>query len=76
MKTTFNITNIAPNLKEMTMVVFYEFSNGNVFSNTYPATTSVTEILGWGQEKCAWFDEREEQIRLTQDELLPITNEE
>lgn len=68
--TTFNITNIVPNIKEMTMAVFYEFSNGNVFSNIFPATTPVTEILGWGQDKCKWFDDREEQIRSTQEELL------
>lgn len=68
--TTFNITNIAPNLQAMTMTVFYEFSNGNVFSNTIPANTPVTEILAWGQEKCAWFDERAEQMRLVEEELL------
>jgi hypothetical protein len=60
--TTFNITNIAPNLKDMTMTVFYQFSNGDVFSNTVPATTPVPEILQWGQEKCVWFDEREVKI--------------
>jgi hypothetical protein len=57
--TTFNIKNIAPNLQEMEMTIFYEFSNGNVFSNTVPATTPVDEILAWGQDKCTWFDESE-----------------
>jgi hypothetical protein len=68
--TTFNISNISPNLKEMTMTVFYEFSNGEVFSNTVPATTPVPEILAWGQEKCVWFDEREADIIRAREELL------
>jgi hypothetical protein len=72
--TTFNIKNIAPNLQEMTMVVFYEFSNGNVFSNTVPANTPVTDILAWGQDKCTWFDERENQMEELKQQLL--TNEE
>ena len=67
--TSFNITNIAPNLQEMTMTVFYQFSNGETFSNTVPATTPVTEILGWGQSKCEWFDEREEIMANTISEI-------
>jgi hypothetical protein len=68
--TTFDIKNITPNLQEMTMVVFYEFSNGNVFTNKVPANTPVTEILQWGQEKCVWFDEREVEIEAMKQELL------
>lgn len=73
--TTFNIKNISPNLQKMTMTIFYEFSTGDVFSNTVPADTPVTEILAWGQDKCTWFDERAEQIEHTVQELLdnPIT---
>jgi hypothetical protein len=68
--TSFNITNISPNLQEMTMTVFYEFSTGDTFSNKVPATTPVTEILQWGQNKCTWFDEREEQLQTLQNQLL------
>ena len=68
--TTFNITNIAPDLQKMTMTVFYKFSTGDVFSNTVPATTPVPEILQWGQDKCTWFDERAVMIAETQKELL------
>lgn len=70
MSTTFNITNIVPNLKDMTMVVFYEFSNREVFSNRFPANTPVEEILAWGQEKCTWFDQREAEMIRTREELL------
>jgi hypothetical protein len=75
--TQFNIKNISPNLKEMTMTVFYEFSNGEVFSNTVSAETPVPEILAWGQEKCVWFDEREAQMEALRLELLeePIIEE-
>lgn len=68
--TTFDIKNIVPNLKEMTMTIFYEFSTGDVFSNTVPADTLYTEILKWGQDKCTWFDERELLIEQLQQQLL------
>jgi hypothetical protein len=86
---TFDIKNITPNLQEMTMTVFYEFSTGDIFSNKVPATTPVTEILQWGQDKCTWFDEREvmiaemrrqieearlaEEARLLEEQNNPIT---
>ena len=75
--TTFNIKNIVPNLQEMTMIVFYEFSNGNIFTNKVPANTPVEEILQWGQSKCTWFDEVEEEMEQIRQELLnnPIINE-
>lgn len=76
MSTTFNIKNIAPDLQKMTMTVFYEFSNGELFSNTVPATTSVTDILGWGQEKCVWFDERQAELEATIRELEALNNPE
>ena len=59
MTTTFDIKTITPDLDKMTMTIYYEFSNGELFTNTVPATTSVTEILKWGQDKCTWFDQRE-----------------
>jgi hypothetical protein len=68
--TTYNITNIAPNLQEMTMVVFYEFSNGNIFTNKVPADTPVTEILKWGQDKCVWFSERDIELEAMKQELI------
>lgn len=68
--TTFNIKNIVPNLQEMTMTIFYEFSNGNIFTNIVPATTPVTEILSWGQNKCTWFDESEVIIEELQNQLI------
>lgn len=67
---TFNITNIVPDLQKMTMTVFYQFSNGEVFSNIVPATTPVPEILQWGQEKCVWFDEREVQMEEARKQLI------
>lgn len=75
MATTFNITNIAPNLKEMTMTIFYQFSNGEVFSNTVPATTPVTEILAWGQDKCTWFDEREIYLEELRNQVVEVVEE-
>ncbi len=75
MSNTFNITNIAPNLKEMTMTVFYQFSNGDVHSHTVPADTPVTEILAKGQETCVWFEEREEKMKEMQEQLM-IANDE
>lgn len=74
--TTFNITNIAPNLKEMTMTVFYQFSNGEVFSNKFSADTPVPTILAWGQEKCTWFDEREVQMEEARHQLLEHATDE
>ena len=68
--TTFNITNIAPNLKEMTMVVFYQFSNGETHPIKFPATTSTIEILTWGQDKCVWFDERDAEMERVKEELI------
>lgn len=70
MATTFKITNIVPNLEEQEMIVFYEFSNGEVFSNKVSTDTSMTDITAWGQEKCVWFDEREEQMELLRQQLL------
>lgn len=70
MATTYDIKNISPNIQEMTLVVFYEFSNGNLFSNKVPADTPVTEILKWGQDKCTWFDEREIELEELQKQLL------
>jgi hypothetical protein len=54
----------------MTMTVFYQFSNGETFSNTVPATTPVPEILQWGQEQCAWFEEREIRMEEARHQLL------
>jgi len=68
--TTFNITNIVPNLQEMTLLVFYEFSNGHVFSNTVPATTPVADILNWGQTKCEWFEERQLQLEELRNQVI------
>lgn len=68
--TTFTISNISPNLKDMTMTVFYQFSNGETFSNTVPSTTPVPEILQWGQDKCVWFDEREALMEEMREQLL------
>jgi len=73
--TTYNIKTISPNLQEMTMTVFYEFSNGELFSNTVPATTPVTEILQWGQDKCTWFDEREIEMAKVVEEVLETNQE-
>lgn len=52
------------------MVVFYKFSNGEIFSNRVPITTPVAEIQQWGQEKCIWFDERAIEIENTIHELV------
>ena len=77
MAITFDITNITPNLQDMTMVVFYSFSNGENFTNKVPADTPVTEILQWGQDKCVWFDEREVELESMKQELIdnPIIEE-
>lgn len=74
--TTFNITNIVPNLKEMTMTVFYEFSNGQTMSNTVPISTSVAKMRTWGQAKCAWFEDREEDVEEARRQLMIRTKEE
>jgi len=75
MTTTFDIKNIVPNLQEMTVTTFYQFSNGEVFSNTIKVSDvmPVNEILAWGQDKCTWFDERAVLIEEMQHELLPET---
>jgi uncharacterized membrane protein YfbV (UPF0208 family) len=67
--TTFNITNIAPNLQKMKMTVFYTLSNGQSFSKTVPANTTVQEIFAIAQEKCTWFDENEQKIKDTIEEV-------
>ena len=68
--TSFNIKNISPNLKEMTMTVFYKFSNGEEQAITLSADTSITEILEIGQEKCRWFEQREIRMEEIKQELL------
>jgi hypothetical protein len=57
--TTYKITNIVPDMKTMEMVVFYEFSTGDIFSNKVPLATPFADIQKWGEDKCVWFDERE-----------------
>lgn len=73
--TTFNITNIVPDLQLMRMTVFYSFSNGHVFSNTVPANTGVQDILSWGQDKCNWFDQREIRMEEMRHQLLEHSEE-
>lgn len=68
--TTFNITNIVPKIHENSMVVFYKFSNGELFSNTVPTETPVPEILAWGQSKCDWFDERMFEIERMREKFI------
>lgn len=68
--TTYKITNIVPRLENNDMIVYYEFSNGNVFSNIVPITTPVDEIMKWGTDKCTWFDERDVMIEEIQKQLL------
>ena len=59
-----------PDMKTMEMIVFYEFSNGEVFSNKVPLATPFTDIQKWGEDKCIWFDEREVMIEEMKQQLL------
>ncbi len=68
--TTYTIKNIVPNLETNNMIVFYEFSTGDVFSNTVPISTTITKMKTWGKDKCTWFDEREVLIAELQQQLI------
>lgn len=67
--TTYKIKNIVPQ-DDNTMIVFYEFSKGDTFSNKFPIETPVDDIRQWGVDKCTWFDEREAQLEEMKQELL------
>lgn len=68
--TTYKIKNIVPNLETSQMIVFYEFSTGDVFSNIVPISTTITKMKSWGQTKCTWFDEREVIIEELKHQLI------
>ena len=70
MATTYKIKNIVPNLETNTMVVFYEFSTGDIFSNIVPISTTITKMKSWGQAKCTWFDQREIDIEQARIQLI------
>lgn len=67
---TFDIKNIAFNLKEMKITVFYKFSNNEEQAINLSADSSIEEILKLGQEKCRWFEQREIRIEEIKKELL------
>lgn len=70
--TTYDITNIVPDLTENKMTVFFQFSNGDVFSNVFPLSTTITKIKQWGQTKCTWFDNRQAELDELQRQLLEL----
>jgi len=58
------------------IIVFFEFSNGEVNSHRFPITTTVLDIQNWANEKAQWFNDRGEQIKALQEQILLINEEE
>jgi hypothetical protein len=67
--TTYKIKNMIPDMDKNEMLVFYEFSNGEMFSNRFTLSTTIAKIKQWGQNKCTWFDEREVMVEEVQKQL-------
>jgi hypothetical protein len=70
--TTFNISNtiVDPENKDG-IIVFYSFSNGNVWSNRFPMSTTFAEIMAWGNSKCEFI----ESIVLERQRIVESINE-
>lgn len=58
------------------IIVFFEFSNGDINSVKFPLTTTVLEIQQWAIDRAKWFEEREVEIQKLAEEALNLNNEE
>jgi hypothetical protein len=54
------------------MIAFYEFSNGSPCTQRFPFPTEMSVITKWGEDKKAWFDQRNIDMAKTEEELIII----
>lgn len=76
MTTTFNIKNTRT--ENAQILVFYEFSNGEVNTAYFEPTAQISDILAWGTDRASWFDLRQielEQLALQAQELVEVEND-
>lgn len=56
------------------IIVFIEFSNGEVYTNRFPVTATVIDIANWADSQVALFEQREreaeENIKRLEEELI------
>ena len=58
------------------IIVFFEFSNGEIHTNRFPLTTTILDIQKWATDRAKWLDAREEEIKNLQEQILLINEEE
>ena len=69
---TFKITNIR--VEDTQMIAFYEFSNGESVTNRFPLTSTFAELKAWGDEKLAWFEQRELAIEELKHQIVEVAD--
>jgi hypothetical protein len=65
---TFTVTNTR--VEGSNILIFYEFNNGEINSHTFPLTANFVDIMAWGTERAAWFEQRELDIIALQNQLV------
>jgi hypothetical protein len=65
---TFHIANTR--VENNQIVVFYEFANGEVNSNTFPLTANFVEIMAWGTARAEFFVQREVELEVLRNQLV------
>ena len=66
---TYQITNTT--LQDGDLIVFFEFSNGEINSNRFKQDDSVADIQQWGADRAKFFDQREALLREQLSQLMP-----
>lgn len=61
------ITNIR--IENDEMIAFYEFANGSPCTQRFPFPTEMSVVKKWGEDKKAWFDQREIDVAKTEEEM-------
>lgn len=52
------------------IIVFFEFSNGEMQTNRFPLTSTILEIQQWAVDRAKWFDDREIAIAELEHQIL------
>jgi hypothetical protein len=65
--TNFQIKNTR--IEDGKLIVFYEFSNGEINTNRFEPTSNIMDIMKWGEDRAKWFDERDIELKELEEQV-------
>lgn len=79
MATTYKITNTR--IEKDILIVFIEFSNGEINSNKFPVSSTIVDILNWAEKNAKIIDDRQVELEILQNQIkeemidIPMTEQ-